>query len=796
MSKEYSNAAGDSQPQKITVQERIADAKRRLKEEKRDWTIMVYLAGDNNLEEEMVYALKSMFAIGSTNRCKVFALFDTGLDPITFDIPERAEIIRQPGFALLNAQVQSIGNEGPVAENLGLLAIKEQLQKKPSAGGVISVQSALEGFIVDSICKAPAHQYMLVLSGHGTGDAGDFLAARKRFSGLTIPDLKQTLLSVEEVFADEDAADVYSRMNILGMDSCQMSTAEVAYQVRDRAQFLVGAEGFESNTGWPYDRILDRLNRDLNSMPTSTESDIQRSRQLALSIVQEYTMFYASDYSLADVSTDLSALDLQELGKVVTPLVGQTGLVALLCWTLEEAMNQDRGNAPAPYLSQRQIQKEDRPPVLALRDVITLSHWESQGYKDEQNIDLSDFCRGLAQRCERINDRAASTLAYDIAAACKEVSGAVDGVPAQDLSGKPQGDLVVLSGYCGPEFQHSHGLSVFFPWARYTDAAGVDDFDHYRTLDFAWDTCWDEFLRAYTDATRRPVRKPGANLIAQAIPHESSLNRRDSLFIGDPVENIEINGLINGDTESQAKVREFKIEKGLLIVQSGTIINSDKTTEIVSGSRFEIEDSRILIEENGMQIFVDKPKQTLAIRHGRLSILAGKLKTGEDSFSVGDGRIDVRDGTHTTRGVTAISISGGSVDHRDGTHTTRDGTHTTRDGTHTTRDGTHTTRDGTHTTRDGTHTTRDGRILAVVGNQIVVRDGTHTTRDSSALTIENGVLTVRDGTHTTRDGTHTTRGGGMPTRISSMKNPPIQWMDCDLIEKTKSGARKTQSAKS
>jgi hypothetical protein len=58
---------------------------------------MVYLAGDNNLAEEMVFALKCMKLVGSAeedpvtgNRdYQVFALYDGGVGPATLTIDDR-----------------------------------------------------------------------------------------------------------------------------------------------------------------------------------------------------------------------------------------------------------------------------------------------------------------------------------------------------------------------------------------------------------------------------------------------------------------------------------------------------------------------------------------------------------------------------------------------------------------------------------------------------------------------------------------------------------------------------------
>src|SRR5687768_9073014 len=54
------------------------------------WIVLVYQAGDNNLSEEMVYALKEMRRIGTTpefkERGRVLALFDPrGVPPRLYD---------------------------------------------------------------------------------------------------------------------------------------------------------------------------------------------------------------------------------------------------------------------------------------------------------------------------------------------------------------------------------------------------------------------------------------------------------------------------------------------------------------------------------------------------------------------------------------------------------------------------------------------------------------------------------------------------------------------------------------
>ena len=71
---------------------------------------------------------------------------------------------------------------------------------------------------------------------------------------------------------------------------------------------------------------------------------------------------------------------------------------------------------------------------------------------------------------------------------------------------------VVSSATTGTELQHSHGLSIYFPWSF------RDFFREYRNLQFAKETGWMSFLEVYLGATRRMRRFQSAHLKAANAP--------------------------------------------------------------------------------------------------------------------------------------------------------------------------------------------------------------------------------------------------------------------------------------
>jgi hypothetical protein len=191
------------------------------------------------------------------------------------------------------------------------------------------------------------------------------------------------------------------------------------------------------------------------------------------------------------------------------------------------------------YLEGRKAQSELRHKPLL--DAIVLAHRDTQGYKNEQYADLWDFCDLLSERLKSLKEL--TGVDFDaIRTACEALRDSIDPKPrtgetASELRKRRKQALVLRAGYCGAKFQHSHGLSIFFPWAKLTDAAGTADLDHYQLLDFAQRTAWDEFLRLYHHATIRPVR----DLNTTDVQHFSQLNRRSGLFTGTPTPPDELN---------------------------------------------------------------------------------------------------------------------------------------------------------------------------------------------------------------------------------------------------------------
>jgi hypothetical protein len=421
----------------------------------KQWTVMVYLAGDNNLDSAGVIDLKEMKTVGSTDRMNVIAQFDREGK----ELSTNRYYIRKGG-TLAKDVVGSLGET-----NMGDPRL-------------------LEDFIKWGIKNYPAQHYLVVVWNHGNGwnDENVYRVARnlmnlniKRRGEVVLPakggrkesvsirriraiggkKFRRSLfhssimkaITVRGIAYDDDAQDFLDniemkrvllsatnmlkrKIDILGMDACLMSMAEVVYQLRDSISFAVGSEEVEPGDGWPYHKILAKLAKKPAMMPG----------ELATTIVDEYLVSYPANAGVTQSACDLSKSEL--FSSAVDHLAD--GLNSHLSEGAEGAK-------------------------------IVECRLQTQAYDTPDYIDLYDFCDLLEGK----------SGFDDIRAACSAVKNAIqrDGV-------------VIGSGYKGENVKHSNGLSIYFPQRSLSSL--------YSSLDFTKKTSWGKFLERYISYTRRP----------------------------------------------------------------------------------------------------------------------------------------------------------------------------------------------------------------------------------------------------------------------------------------------------
>jgi hypothetical protein len=253
------------------------------------WLVLAYLAADNDLEGELLADLAEMERVGST--------------------PGVVEILAQVDRA--RGQDTSKGNwygtrRYYVTRGSDRRKINSRLLADlgPTNTGDPGV---LESFIRFGAQRYPARSTALVLLNHGSGfyvppemlsreekvpghDPSSPTARRRRRRPIfhtTRERLLETAPQSRGIAYDDGAADCLDnqelkrvlatahrvlgrKVDVVGMDACLMTMIEVAYQLRDHAQVLVGSEETEPGPGWPHAAILG----DLTARPSIMRAEL------------------------------------------------------------------------------------------------------------------------------------------------------------------------------------------------------------------------------------------------------------------------------------------------------------------------------------------------------------------------------------------------------------------------------------------------------------------------------------------------------------------------------------------
>jgi hypothetical protein len=510
-----SKQAVDAGKQPLTIEKPPADYQK-AKPTENLWTIMIYHSGESSLSEELVWSLKEMIRVGTPARVEVIALMDT-LSPNLwkFTIPENSASRRKTagkrGQENISDELEENGifnsrnvkvDKNPVFLNSDkpdyIISDEEsdaENQVRNNLGRTnLASSRLLRNFIIQTIRQHRATHYMLILSGHGHGMIGKtFLLDEGSGRFLSVPRLNWALSEVVEEIGEffkqnrPTEQPVDPRIDILGFDSCGMLTAEISNLLKDEVKYIVGSQGFMQTSGWPYHLILDYLKSKPNARPD----------ELAVATVERCVRYYA-DFSRVGVSLDMSVVELKR--------VVEGGTKSFPDWqALTQAIKNLSTKLAAKALEAQTVngspfQQDRYPKFRHIVNAVISAHWYAQAYAAQEYVDLLDFCKQLKLAAPD-----------ELGGECNAVMNAVE--------------KVVIRNCCaGGEFQHSHGLSLYFPW----DAADEDLFRYSRfkprntkkTLltPFNYETFWGEFLWEFIYATRRKPREGKGELIFMPPP--------------------------------------------------------------------------------------------------------------------------------------------------------------------------------------------------------------------------------------------------------------------------------------
>lgn len=319
------------------------------------WTVLVFMEADNDLSPYSYWDLYEME--------RKMKSYPHGASSLLSDVLVEWDTDKDDGIKRVHVQ-ESENNYNHSVDLEFFKKADPSLIQSPIVARFgekdFTIQQRLKNFLEWGIKEYPAKNYMVVIWGHGEGYIGKpenqqltstlfptpaannslFLnendltlnfdyefesafPAPKNFGGvaldyseleyLDIPTISDTLEEVRILTLEEE-----KKIDILSFDACLMQSLEVAFDLKNSVEFLVGSQQIQNYLGMPYRMLMSRLNNKVMS-PYEFAKEIP-------SIVEESFSKggYQGDIDPEGLRTfTVSSINLNEMGLVLLPALAE-----------------------------------------------------------------------------------------------------------------------------------------------------------------------------------------------------------------------------------------------------------------------------------------------------------------------------------------------------------------------------------------------------------------------------------------------------------------------------------------
>jgi clostripain len=259
------------------------------------WLVMLYMAGDNNLEEELHFDFNEAELVGSSSQVQIVAQYDryAGFDDDftgdgnwtstkRFYIQQDTDMER-----IASAEIADLGEVD------------------------MSRPESLSDFLSWAMTSYPSDKYVLIMSDHGSGWLGgwnDDETGGNMFPTDLSAGLQNGLWSAN-----------VDRLDLIGFDACLMSQMEIAGTVAPYARYMVASEEYEHGIGWAYSSFLYNLSTNPGMSTQALATNIVDS------FIDDDIVFYNlpnADQEIAKLfeTQTLAAIDLDQYGNLTAAL--------------------------------------------------------------------------------------------------------------------------------------------------------------------------------------------------------------------------------------------------------------------------------------------------------------------------------------------------------------------------------------------------------------------------------------------------------------------------------------------
>lgn len=244
-----------------------------------EWTILIYLDADNDLEASGLDDFKEMATVGSTDQVNIVVQMDRISSTEDWDDSTNGDWDSAKRYRI---------TKGMRPDKKSALADLGEVN--------MGDPDTLVDFVAWGVKSYPAKRYGVIFWDHGASWPG--VASDDSADGdiISLPELSQALATLQKRTG-------LQKFDLLGFDACLMSQIDVFQAVQPYGRIAVGSADLEPGEGWAWNTWLANLQRRPNV-------DAQAVAPL---IIKSFSDFYKR---AGEDSVTLSAFDLEKLPAV------------------------------------------------------------------------------------------------------------------------------------------------------------------------------------------------------------------------------------------------------------------------------------------------------------------------------------------------------------------------------------------------------------------------------------------------------------------------------------------------
>lgn len=422
------------------------------KKNKKNWTVIVYIAADNDLRGFAARNIKQMATIGSNQEVNICV-------ELHIRISGNKKITRR--YFIENNKILHMNADDPATQKL-------------DSGDPKTLISCCDW----AIKNYPAHNYALILWNHGTGicdpSSGRIINANELFT--FNPAINKLELDRSVGFLDfintmqgnneeadrgicwDDSTGNYlnnqklehalrticnthlggGKLSLIGFDACLMSMLEVANIIKKYAHVMVGSQEVELGYGWNYELAFQSL---------------QQSSPDTINFAQHLVHAYHKTYNKITNDYTLSALNLDHIDNLESN-------VSNIARTLIECLKKQKNGSV-------------KAAIRASHDKSLCTHFDEPSY-----IDLHHFFSNIAKNL--------SHFSFQNEAEGNHLKEQLRQLLSQGCSLIQQ---ITIANVAGKNLSQAQGISIYLPETRIHHS--------YRKTNFAAHNEWANFLTHY-----------------------------------------------------------------------------------------------------------------------------------------------------------------------------------------------------------------------------------------------------------------------------------------------------------